>query len=136
LEAGHAVVPIPGPSAILAALVASGLPMHAFTFHGFLPRKGGERRRLLASMLDATHSHVVFESPHRLVAALEDAVAELGPERPVAVGRELTKKFEEVVRGTLSEAVEHFERRAPRGEITIVIGPATTRRNESNEDFN
>lgn len=133
LDAGHAVVPIPGPSAILAGLVASGLPMHAFTFHGFLPRKAGERRRLLASMLDAAHSQVVFESPHRLVAALKDACEVLGPERPVAVCRELTKKFEEVVRGTLAEAVARFERQAPRGEITIVIGPAPPRRRQARD---
>jgi 16S rRNA (cytidine1402-2'-O)-methyltransferase len=128
LDAGHTVVPIPGPSAILSALVASGLPMHAFTFHGFLPRKSGERRRLLASMLDATHSHVVFESPHRLVAALKDAAEALGSERPVAVGRELTKLFEEVCRGTVAEVLARFERQAPRGEITLVIGPAEPRR--------
>lgn len=124
LDAGHDVVPIPGPSAILSALVASGLPMHAFTFHGFLPRKSGERRRLLASMLEATHSHVVFESPHRLAASLKDAAEVLGQDRPVAVGRELTKKFEEVARGTLAEVLSRFERQAPRGEITLVIGPA------------
>jgi 16S rRNA (cytidine1402-2'-O)-methyltransferase len=133
LDAGHAVIPIPGPSAILSALVASGLPMHAFTFHGFLPRKGGERRRLLASMLDATHSHVVFESPHRLVAALKDAVETLGPDRPAAVGREQTKKFEEVARGTLAEVLARFERQAPRGEITVVIGPAGGRRHQGHE---
>jgi 16S rRNA (cytidine1402-2'-O)-methyltransferase len=123
LDAGISVVPIPGPSAILAGLVASGLPMHAFTYHGFLPRKSGERRRLLASMADATHSHVVFESPHRLLAALKDIVEALGADRPIAVARELTKKFEEVVRGPASEVVRRFEQRAPRGEITIVIGP-------------
>jgi 16S rRNA (cytidine1402-2'-O)-methyltransferase len=134
LEAGNQVVPIPGPSAILAALVASGLPMHAFTFHGFLPRKSGERRRLLASMADATHSQVVFESPHRLVAALKEAAEILGPERPLAVGRELTKMFEEVVRGSAAEVVERFERQAPRGEITIVIGPRVNRRNASRDD--
>src|SRR3954468_19391769 len=128
LDAGHAVVPIPGPTAILSALVASGLPMHAFTFHGFLPRKSGERRRVLASMLEATHSHVVFESPHRLVAALKEAAEVLGPDRPAAVGRELTKMFEEVTRGTLDEAVARFERQAPRGEITLVIGPAEPKR--------
>jgi 16S rRNA (cytidine1402-2'-O)-methyltransferase len=133
LDAGHAVVPIPGPSAILSALVASGLPMHAFTFHGFLPRKGGERRRLFASMLDATHSHVVFESPHRLVASLKDALAVLGSDRPAAVGRELTKKFEEVARGTLAEVLERFERQAPRGEITLVIGPPSSRRHQGHE---
>src|SRR5262249_9149133 len=90
--------------------------------------KAGERRRLLASMLDAQHSHVVFESPHRLVAALKDVVETLGPDRPIAVCRELTKKFEEIVRGSASGAVERFERQAPRGEITIVIGPAGGRR--------
>ncbi|MFN8635938.1 MAG: 16S rRNA (cytidine(1402)-2'-O)-methyltransferase [Chloroflexota bacterium] len=130
LEAGHEVVPIPGPSAILSALVASGLPMHAFTFHGFLPRKSGERRRLLASMAEATHSQIVFESPHRLVAALREIVEVLGPDRPVAVARELTKKFEEIVRGTAAEALARFERQAPRGEITIAIGPSEDRRTQ------
>ena len=128
LDAGHEVVPIPGPSAILAGLVASGLPMHAFTFHGFLPRKSGERRRLLASMADSPHTHVVFESPHRLVAALRDAVDALGADRPVAVGRELTKKFEEVVRGSAGEVLERFARQAPRGEITLLIGPRERQR--------
>lgn len=130
LEAGHDVVPIPGPSAILSALVASGLPMHAFTFHGFLPRKSGERRRLLASMAEASHSHIVFESPHRLVTALREIVEELGENRPVAVARELTKKFEETVRGSAAEALARFERQAPRGEITIVIGPSEDRRSQ------
>jgi 16S rRNA (cytidine1402-2'-O)-methyltransferase len=128
LDAGHAVVPIPGPSAILAGLVASGLPMHAFTFHGFLPRKSGERRRLLASMLDSPHTHVMFESPHRLVAVLREIVAVFGAERPVAVGRELTKMFEETVRGTAGEVLARFEHQAPRGEITLLIGPAERRR--------
>jgi len=108
--------------------------MHAFTFHGFLPRKSGERRRLLASMLEATHTHVVFESPHRLLAALKEAAEVLGPERPVAVGRELTKKFEEVFRGTAADAVERFERQPPRGEITLVIGPAEPRRKQRRND--
>ena len=128
LDAGHAVVPIPGPSAILAGLVASGLPMHAFAFHGFLPRKAGERRRLLASMVESPLTNVVFESPHRLVAALRDAVEVLGPERPLAVGRELTKLFEEVVRGPAADVLARFEQQAPRGEITLVIGPAERRR--------
>jgi len=134
LDAGIPVIPIPGPSAILAGLVASGLPMHAFTYHGFLPRKSGERRRLLAGMVDATHSQVVFESPHRLLAALKDIAEVLGADRPVAVARELTKKFEEVVRGTAGEVVQRFEQRAPRGEITIIIGPrAEVRRVRDNE---
>jgi 16S rRNA (cytidine1402-2'-O)-methyltransferase len=134
LDAGHTVVPIPGPSAILAGLVASGLPMHAFTFHGFLPRKSGERRRLLTSLLDSPHTNVVFESPHRLVAALKEAVEILGPDRPLAVGRELTKKFEEVARGSAREVLERFERQAPRGEITLVIGPAERRRGRPDDD--
>ena len=134
VDAGHAVVPIPGPSAILAGLVASGLPMHSFTFHGFLPRKSGERRRLLASIAESSHTHVVFESPHRLVAALTEAVEILGPDRPLAVGRELTKKFEEVVRGTAAEVLERFERQAPRGEITLMIGPAERQRTRRHID--
>ena len=134
LDAGHAVVPIPGPSAILAGLVASGLPMHAFTFHGFLPRKSGERRRLLASMADAPHTQIVFESPHRLAAALKEVVETLGPERPLAVARELTKKFEEVVRGPASEVLARFERQAPRGEITLMIGPNERQRGRRSDD--
>jgi 16S rRNA (cytidine1402-2'-O)-methyltransferase len=133
IEAGVAVVPIPGPSAILSALVASGQPMHAFAFHGFLPRKSGERRRLLATLESSTLSNVVFESPHRLVAALNDIVEVLGPDRPLAVARELTKKFEELVRGTAGDALERFKRQAPRGEITIVIGPRGGRRTSSDD---
>lgn len=128
IEAGVPVVPIPGPSAILTALVGSGLPMHAFAYHGFLPRKSGERKRFLASLQEATISQVIFESPHRLVAALRDAVEVLGPDRPLTVGRELTKKFEEFVRGTAAQVLEHFERKPPRGEITLVIGPREGRR--------
>jgi 16S rRNA (cytidine1402-2'-O)-methyltransferase len=85
-------------------------------------------------MLESSHSHVVFESPHRLVAALREVVEVLGPDRSLAVGRELTKKFEEVVRGTASEAVERFERQAPRGEITIVIGPSDARRGRRGDE--
>jgi 16S rRNA (cytidine1402-2'-O)-methyltransferase len=134
LDAGHEIVPIPGPSAILAGLVASGLPMHAFTFHGFLPRKSGERKRLLASMTESPHTHVVFESPHRLVAALKEVVETLGPDRPLAVGRELTKRFEEVVRGSAADVLARFERQAPRGEITLLIGPHERQRGRHPDD--
>jgi 16S rRNA (cytidine1402-2'-O)-methyltransferase len=123
IEAGHTVVPIPGPSAVLAALVASGIPMHAFTFLGFLPRKSGQRRSLLASHARIDHALVVFESPHRLRAALADIAAELG-DRPMAVGRELTKKFEELVRGSVASVQVHFEEHEPRGEFTLVIAGA------------
>jgi 16S rRNA (cytidine1402-2'-O)-methyltransferase len=124
LDAGISVVPIPGPTAIVAALVASGMPMHAFSYYGFLPRKSGERRRFLEGLRDADHSVVVFESPHRVAAALRDAAEILGPERPVAACRELTKKFEEIVRGPASEVAERIGRGTPRGEFTLVIGPA------------
>ena len=125
LDAGIAVVPIPGPSATLAALVASGQPMHAFSYYGFLPRKSGERRRFLERLRDADHSVVVFESPHRVAAALRDVADVLGPERPLAACRELTKKFEEVVRGPAAVVAERVGRGTPRGEFTLVIGPAT-----------
>ena len=124
LEAGIPVVPIPGPSAILAALVASGQPMHAFSYHGFLPRKSGERRRFLERLGNADHSVVVFESPHRVAAALRDVAEVLGADRPVAACRELTKKFEEFVRGPAGEVAERLGRGTPRGEFTLVIGPA------------
>jgi 16S rRNA (cytidine1402-2'-O)-methyltransferase len=126
IEAGAAIVPIPGPSAILSALVASGLPMHAFCFLGFLPRKPGERRRFLAGLAEAAQTVVVFESPHRVVAALRDVAEVLGPARPLAIGRELTKKFEEIARGTAGELAERFARQPPRGEFTLVIGPRTS----------
>ncbi|MFN8522119.1 MAG: 16S rRNA (cytidine(1402)-2'-O)-methyltransferase [Chloroflexota bacterium] len=124
LGAGYPVVPIPGASAVLAALVGSGLPMHAFCFRGFLPRKAGERRRAFAALAEADGSTVFYESPHRIAAALREAVEVLGPSRPAAVARELTKKFEEIRRGGLADLAEQFGRRTVRGEITLVIGPA------------
>src|SRR6202022_402321 len=105
LRAGHEVVPVPGPSSVISALVASGLPTHAFCFQGFLPRTSATRRKLFAAHAESENTLVVFESPHRVVAALQDLVASLGPDRPVAIGRELTKHFEEVVRGTASAAL-------------------------------
>jgi 16S rRNA (cytidine1402-2'-O)-methyltransferase len=123
IDAGHAVVPIPGPSAVLAALVASGIPMHAFTFLGFLPRKSGQRRSLLAAHAQVDHALVAFESPHRLRSALADIAIELG-DRPMVVARELTKKFEELVRGSVSSVQAHFDLHEPRGEFTLVIAGA------------
>ncbi len=122
LAAGHDVVPIPGPSAVLSALVASGLPMHAFCFLGFLPRTSAQRRKLLSQHAQDPTTLVVFESPHRLLKALEDIVASLGPRRPLAVARELTKTFEEIVRGSAADALAHFRQHPPRGEFTLVIG--------------
>jgi len=122
LAAGFPVVPVPGPSALIAALTASGLPMREFTFAGFLPRRPGARRRALSALAREPRTLVFFEAPHRLRRALEDIRAALG-DRRIAVCRELTKVFEEIFRGTVSEALEHF--REPRGEFTLVIEGGT-----------
>lgn len=118
IEEGIPVVSVPGPSAVATALAVSGMAADRFLFLGFLPRKKGERRRLLASVADEPLTIVAFESPHRLCRALTDILEVLG-DRRVAIGRELTKLHEEVFRGTVSEAIEHFAK--PRGEFTLVI---------------
>jgi 16S rRNA (cytidine1402-2'-O)-methyltransferase len=119
---GARIEPIPGASALLAALVVSGLPPHPFTFAGFPPPKSGKRRTFWKSWADLGHTLVVFESPHRLLPSLEDALAELG-DRPVAIARELTKIHEEVLRGRLSEVTEELRRRPSlKGEFVLVVG--------------
>ncbi|MBT8488372.1 MAG: 16S rRNA (cytidine(1402)-2'-O)-methyltransferase, partial [Gemmatimonadetes bacterium] len=122
LDAGHDVVPIPGPSAVLAALVASGLPAERFTFLGFPARKGRERERDLERIASAPETTILFESPHRLVRLLEDLGAVCESERRVAVAREVTKLHEEFIRGTLAEVAAYYERRPPKGEVTVVVG--------------
>jgi 16S rRNA (cytidine1402-2'-O)-methyltransferase len=123
LAEGAAVTTVPGPSAVISALVLSGLPTHAFHYLGFLPRKGGPRRRLLERVATEPDTLLMYESPHRLLAALRDVEDVLGP-RPTAVARELTKRFEEIVRGPVSDVRAHFERTPPRGEFTLVVGGA------------
>ena len=123
-DAGHDVVPIPGPSAVLAALVGSGLPTERFTFLGFPDRKGPGRRRLLGRIADSGETTVLFEAPGRLVSLLEGLCEVCGADRGVAVARELTKIHEEFVRGTLEEAARYYRKRPPRGEVTVVIAPA------------
>ncbi len=123
LERGVPVVPVPGPSAVVTALVASGLPTDRFLYLGFLPRRAQTRRALLASVASEPVTCVFFEAPHRLLATLADLCAALG-DRPVAVARELTKVHEEIWRGTLEEARAHFEASPPRGEFTLVVGGA------------
>jgi 16S rRNA (cytidine1402-2'-O)-methyltransferase len=119
---GIRIEPIPGPSAILAALVASGLPPYPFTFAGFPPPKSGKRRTFYKTWAALGHTLVFFESPHRLLASLEDALAELG-DRPAALGRELTKIHEEVLRGSLSELLEELRKRPSlKGEFVVVVG--------------
>jgi 16S rRNA (cytidine1402-2'-O)-methyltransferase len=120
LEAGYQVSPVPGPSAPIAALVASGLPTDAFVYLGYLPRKSSDRRRLLAKVADTPFTLIFLETPHRLLAALGDLHDVLG-DRPVAVARELTKLHEEIFRGKLGEALAHFTSQSPRGEFTLVV---------------
>lgn len=121
LEEGHSVVPVPGPSAVLAALVASGFPTRRFTFLGFLPRKGPERKELLERLSVAADTIVLFESPERLVKLLKDLAAESPRARRAVVARELTKLHEEFVRGTLEELALRFSSTPVRGEVTLVL---------------
>jgi 16S rRNA (cytidine1402-2'-O)-methyltransferase len=121
LEAGYPVSPVPGPTAPVAALVASGLPTDAFLYLGYLPRRGSERRKRLLEVAGLPYTLIFLETPHRLIEALEDLQTVLG-DRPMAVARELTKIHEEIFRGTIREASEHFAIQAPRGEFTLVIG--------------
>jgi 16S rRNA (cytidine1402-2'-O)-methyltransferase len=120
------IVPIPGPSAVMAALIVSGLPMERFIFEGFLPVKSGRRRQRLTALVDETRTVVLYESPHRLVRLLQELVEHLGPERRLVVARELTKRFEEVLRGTTASLLATFQARAVRGEFTLVIGGSQT----------
>ncbi|MFO0094074.1 MAG: 16S rRNA (cytidine(1402)-2'-O)-methyltransferase [Gemmatimonadaceae bacterium] len=125
VAAGLRVVPGPGASATLAALVASGLAPHPFTMLGFLERKGKARENQLALATKSPHAVVLFESPNRLVQTLRDIAGLAGTRRAVAVARELTKHFEEVRRGTLEEVAAYYEGTPPRGEIVIVLAGAT-----------
>ncbi len=114
--------PIPGASAALCALVGSGLPTARFAFEGFLPRTKSSRRAKLAALARGeTRTLIFYESPQRVAETLREMASAFGPERPAAVGRELTKKFEEFVRGTLGEVAAHFAAHEARGEITIVV---------------
>lgn len=119
---GIPVVPVPGPSAVLAALSASGLSSEAFLFRGFLPSRAGERRRALTELAKQTSTLVFYEAPHRIVETLEDARDILGNRRAV-VAREVTKLHEEFLRGTLEELIAAFGKKPPRGEMTLLIGP-------------
>jgi 16S rRNA (cytidine1402-2'-O)-methyltransferase len=119
------VVPIPGASAFLSALVASGLPTGSFVFHGFLPVKSGQRRKVLQEVRDSMRTQILYEAPHRLLSTLEDIVDVMGAQRRVVVAREVTKIYEEFVRVTAAEALDDFKKRDEiRGEITLLIGHA------------
>jgi len=120
IEAGIGVIPIPGVSALIAALCVSGLPMDHFIFQGFLPEKKGKRKTVLLSLVEDSRTQIFYESPNRLLATLEDMRDLLG-NRFVVVARELTKVYEEVVRGELDEVIKAFEGKNVKGEITLVI---------------
>src|SRR5271156_3219131 len=121
------VVPIPGASAFLAALVASGLPTDSFRFSGFLPSKSGQRRKLLESVKDSPRTQVFYEAPHRLLETLADVVEVLGSDRHVVVAREVTKLHEEFLRGRATEVLDQLKSRgAVRGEITLLIAKPET----------
>ena len=123
IEHHIAVVPVPGASAVLAALVASGLPTDSFQFNGFLPGKRGERRSVLERIKNSQTTQAFYEAPHRIVQTLEDVVEVMGPARNVVVARELTKIHEEFLRGSAGEVLEKLKaREAVKGEITLLIG--------------
>ena len=120
INEGIEVIPIPGASALTAAISASGLPSDAFTFIGFLPTKKG-RKKKISSLENLDMTIVLFESPHRLIKTLNQLKEALG-ERPIVVARELTKLYEEIIRGNFSSAIEFFEAKKIKGEIVIMIG--------------
>lgn len=125
IENGLLVVPIPGPSAFLTALAASGFPTDSFCFRGFLPAKTGERRAILREIRNSQAVVILYEAPHRLIAALQDLVEILGTSRHIVVARELTKIHEEFLRGTAAEVLANLQQReAIKGEITLLIAKA------------
>ncbi|HEY2914645.1 MAG TPA: 16S rRNA (cytidine(1402)-2'-O)-methyltransferase [Candidatus Angelobacter sp.] len=124
IEHGVKVVPIPGASAVVAALAASGLPTDSFQFLGFLPAKSGQRRTTLETLCHAEHTTVVYEAPHRIAETMQDIVELLGPERPVVVARELTKVHEEFIRGSAAEILQRAQKHELKGEMTLLIGKA------------
>lgn len=127
IQEGIRAVPVPGASAVPCALSVAGLPTDSFVFEGFLPQKRGKRLKKLNSLKELPHTLIFFESPHRLTQTLTDCLEVLG-DRPIALARELTKVFEEVIRGNISEVVERLTKRTVKGEITLLIGGASRKR--------
>lgn len=134
IKAGIEVITLPGATAFVPALVSSGLPCDKFCFEGFLPQKKGRQTRL-QQLAEESRTMVFYESPHRVVKVLQQFVEVFGPERPVAVCRELSKIHEEYVRGSLAEALAHFTAHEPRGEFVIIVGGCTENRaNEADDE--
>jgi 16S rRNA (cytidine1402-2'-O)-methyltransferase len=124
IEVGIKVVPIPGASAVVTALVVSGLPADKFVFEGFLPPKGKERRELLNNLAQETRTLIFYESPHRLLAALQDLARAFGAQRLIVLARELTKLHEQIWRGSLEGAIAYWQEHDPKGEFTLVVAGA------------
>ena len=121
IEVGAQVISLPGAVAFIPALVNSGFPCDKFVFEGFLPHKKG-RKTLLEKIANEERTVIFYESPHRIIKTLEQVIAYISPDRPVAVSRELTKTFEENLRGTAAEMLEHFKNHKPKGEFVLIIG--------------
>jgi 16S rRNA (cytidine1402-2'-O)-methyltransferase len=125
IAAGITVVPIPGPAALVAAITVAGLPTDRFVFEGFLPKKPGKRRKRLESLSAELRTLIFYESPRRVSAVLDDMQAQWG-DRRVVVARELTKRFEEILRGRITEVRAHLEQHPPQGEVTLVVEGAVS----------
>ncbi len=132
IERGIEVETLPGATAFVPALIQSGFPADRFCFEGFLPQKKGRNKRL-ETLREEARTMIFYESPYRVVRTLEQFVAVFGADRPVSVSRELTKKFEETVRGTLTEAAAHFREHEPKGEFVIVLAGSSGVRSADNE---
>ena len=118
----HKVICIPGPCAATTALVISGLPSQRFCFEGFLPKKQSLRKKIITRIAQEERTTIIYESPHQIVNLLEQLSKSCGKDRPIQIGRELTKKYEESIGKTIKDAIEHFKSNPPRGEFTIVLG--------------
>ncbi|HZU33615.1 MAG TPA: ribosomal RNA small subunit methyltransferase I, partial [Candidatus Angelobacter sp.] len=135
IERGMLVVPVPGPSALISALAASGLPTDSFQFHGFLPAKSGQRRTLLETFRNAQETIAFYEAPHRIAETMQDVADIFGAERPVVIARELTKIHEEFIRGTAAEVLARVREHEPKGEMTLLIGKSEMPSMSSNKDI-
>ncbi|WP_017327509.1 16S rRNA (cytidine(1402)-2'-O)-methyltransferase [Synechococcus sp. PCC 7336] len=133
IAAGIAIVPVPGPTALIVALVASGLPAQRFAFEGFLPTARKQRDAILQELAEERRTIVLYEAPHRLTRTLKDLLAYVEPDRPIVVARELTKRYEEFWRGTVASALEQFAERSPRGEFTLVLAGAQPKPADTSE---
>ena len=131
IQEGVQVISLPGAVAFIPALVNSGFPCDKFVFEGFLPHKKG-RKTLLEKIAIEERTVILYESPHRIIKTLEQIITYISPERPVAISRELTKTFEENLRGTAAEMLEHFKKHKPKGEFVLIVG-AENRKSKSAE---